>query len=64
MPTFVKYKDTDIGYVTDDQLQTLLNSNMIISFKRSGKWVDLSSDQLREQGFQTKYNGPDRRKRQ
>ena len=63
MPTFVKYKDTTIGYVSSDQLQTLLESKLIISYQRSGKWVVLGMDSIREQGSQTKYNGPDRRRK-
>ena len=63
MSVFVKYKDTAIGYVTDEQLKTLLESNKLSSFQRSGEWVDLNSDPLRgQEGSQTKYNGPDRRR--
>jgi hypothetical protein len=63
MPILVKYKDNTIGYVPDDKLQALLEGNLIISFQRSGKWVDLSKDPLRGQGSNTKYDGYNRRKR-
>ena len=63
MPILVKYKDNTIGYVTSDQLQVLLESNMIIAFQRSGKWIDPSSDPLRGEGSNPKFDGYNRRKR-
>jgi hypothetical protein len=62
MSTFIKYRDTVVGYVTSEQLQTLLESKKIISFQRSGKWVDLGSEPLRGNGSCNEYNGPNRRR--
>ncbi len=61
MPIKVRYKDSTEHYIPCQQLQWLLDNEIIVSFRRSTGWVDITKDALRGEGSNNQYNGPDRR---
>lgn len=56
----VIYADRKSGVVRAEELQDLLETLKIVSFKRSGGWVKVGIDPVRGEGGR-KYRGPERR---
>jgi hypothetical protein len=54
----VVFTDETTGYVKSAKLDALITSGKIKAFLRSGGWVSIGSDPIRE----IKYNGKDRRR--
>ena len=55
----VFFVDGSSGAVRAEELETLIKSKRIESFRRYGEWVRVDSDPVRGQGGN--YEGPDRR---
>jgi len=59
MKISVFFVDGSSGAVSAEELETLIKSKRIMSFRRYGKWVRVDNDPVRGQGG--KYEGPERR---
>ena len=59
MKISVFFVDGSSGAVSAEELETLIKSKRIMSFRRYGKWVRVDYDPVRGQGGN--YEGPDRR---
>jgi hypothetical protein len=59
MKISVFFVDGSSGAVCADELETLIKSTRIMSFRRHGEWVRVEYDPVRGQGGN--YKGPDRR---
>lgn len=64
MPLLVKYTNNGTGYITKYELDSLIASGEIVSFKRSnGEWVYPEIGPLRNRTTSFDYRGPERRSR-
>jgi len=61
MGILVQYMDKTFGAVSNNDLDTLIDSKKIIGFRRSGGWVDVSIGPLRRQDSPQQYLGEERR---
>ena len=59
MKISVFYVDGSSGAVRAEELETLIKSKRIMTFRRYGEWVRVDYDPVRGQGGD--YKGPDRR---
>ena len=57
----VMYKDGSKHLVSSRFLDRLLSSNQILAFRRSGGWVVVGRDQIREKRNGNGYKGPEKR---
>jgi hypothetical protein len=64
MALLVKYKNDGTGYISNYELNSLIDSGKIDAFMRSnGEWVDPQIGPIRGQGSPKEFNGPERRSR-
>jgi len=59
----VEYSDNRYDYVTEKKLDTLLESNQIVKFKRITGWVTIGVDPLRKPDRQHTYRYPNELKK-
>jgi len=59
----VEYTDNRYDYVTEDKLDTLLESNLIVKFKRITGWVTIGVDPLRKPNRQHTFRYPNELKK-
>jgi len=60
----VIYKNNRRGMIDEYLLDDLLKEEKIKAFRRSGGWVKVGRDPVRERWKQSGYSGPERRKRE
>ncbi len=60
----VIYKNNRRGMIDEYLLDDLLREDKIKAFRRSGGWVKIGRDPVREKWKQSGYSGPERRKRE
>ncbi|MBT1073610.1 GSU3473 family protein [Pelotalea chapellei] len=64
MALLVQYVNKSLGYIPNYELNALVASGRILSFKRAeGNWVDPAIGPMRGCGKPGSYNGPERRAR-
>ncbi len=61
MAIMVQYKDNSFGNVRNEALDSLIDSNTIVAFRRKSGWVEIGRDPIRGGGVPRPYNGDDRR---
>jgi hypothetical protein len=61
MAIMVQYKDNSFGNVRNESLDSLIDGNTIVAFRRKSGWVEIGSDALRGGGVPRVYAGEDRR---
>ncbi len=57
----VLYNDKKIGLVLAERIDTLVNENRIIAFRRSSGWVIVGQDPMRRENTGNDFPGPERR---
>ncbi len=57
----VQYTNNTYDVVLNDDLEELIATKKIVSFRRSTGWVDIGRDPVRGQGLPEGYRGPERR---
>lgn len=61
MAIMVQFENKTFGYVRNDDLDELIDSGGIISFRRASGWVEIGKDPLRARRAPLAYVGPERR---
>lgn len=61
MAIMVQYKDKSFGYVQNGTLDTLIDADRIIAFRRASGWAEIGVDSLRGARAASDYDGPERR---
>ena len=60
MAIMVQYKDNSFGNVRNEAVDSLIDSNTIVAFRRKSGWVEIGSDAVRGGGVPRAYAGEDR----
>ncbi len=60
MAIMVQFENKTFGYVRNDDLDELIETGGIISFRRSSGWVEIGKDPVRTKRV-AEYTGPERR---
>ena len=61
MAIMVQYKDKSYGYEENRALDSLIDQDRIIAFRRSMGWAEIGIDPIRKSGAQQEFEGSDRR---
>lgn len=61
MAIMVQFENKTFGYVRNDDLDELIETGGIISFRRSSGWVEIGKDPVRAKRVTKDYAGPERR---
>ena len=61
MAIMVQYKDNSFGNVRNEALDSLIDGNAIVAFRRKSGWVEIGRDSVRGGGVPREYAGEDRR---
>jgi hypothetical protein len=61
MAIMVQYKDNSFGNVRNEALDSLIDGNAVVAFRRKSGWVEIGRDPLRGGGVPREYAGEDRR---
>ncbi len=61
MAIMVQFENKTFGYVRNDDLDELIETRGIISFRRSSGWVEIGKDPVRTKRTSDEYVGPERR---
>src|SRR6266702_8829617 len=63
MAIMVQYKDNhnSFGYVSKDALDSLIDGNTIVAFRRKSGWVEVGRDPVRGGGVPREFVGEERR---
>ena len=61
MAVMVQYKDNSFGSVRNEDLDSLIDSNTIVAFRRKSGWVEVNKDPVRGGGVPREYDGDERR---
>src|SRR5512144_854415 len=61
MAIMVQFENKTFGYVRNDDLDELIETGAISSFRRSSGWVEIGKDPVRTKRTADAYAGPERR---
>ncbi len=61
MAIMVQFENKTFGYIRNDDLEELIDSGGIISFRRSSGWVEIGKDPVRTKKASDDFTGPERR---
>ncbi len=61
MAIMVQFANRTFGYVRNDDLDELIDTGGIVSFRRSSGWVEIGKDPVRTKRPTDQYAGPERR---